>query len=135
MIVGAIVGLLYGFILAVLSIAAAGGGHGTPIPLWLSSAPFGLVAPPIGDAALLLGPLLVWAALGFLAALPKMLGLTLLLLLLQYVAGITLVVTTGAVLADLARDAWVTLYVTVWATVYLVGQVVLWWRIVKRSPD
>ncbi len=93
------------------------------------------MAPPIGDAALLLSPLLVWAALGFLAALPKMLGLTLLLLLLQYVAGITLVVTTGAVLADLARDAWMTLYVTVWATVYLVGQVVLWWRIVKRSPD
>jgi hypothetical protein len=46
-IVGAIVGLLYGFILMILSVFAAGAGH----PLWLSSAPlggFGLVAWRVG---------------------------------------------------------------------------------------
>jgi len=35
-IVGAMVGLLYGSILAFLSLGAAGGGHGTLIPLLLS---------------------------------------------------------------------------------------------------
>lgn len=36
-IVGAVVGFLYGSILAYLSIFAIGGGHGTPIPFMLSS--------------------------------------------------------------------------------------------------
>jgi len=40
-IVGAIVGLMYGSALKLLSIFAADGGHGSPIPLWLTSAPFG----------------------------------------------------------------------------------------------
>lgn len=142
-IVGAIVGLLYGSILTFLSIFAAGGGHGTPIPLWLSSAPlgaFGLVAWRVGasqfaDSAMLLSPPLVWAALGSLAALPKTLGLTQVLVLLQYASGLALVATTGAVLADLARDRWVTVHVVVWAAVYLLGQVALWWRIMRRSLD
>ena len=38
-IAGAMIGLLYGSILAFLSIVAAGGGHGTIVPLLLSSAP------------------------------------------------------------------------------------------------
>ena len=37
--VGLLVGLLYGSILAFLSLGAAGAGHGTLIPLLLSSAP------------------------------------------------------------------------------------------------
>ena len=138
-IVGAIVGLLYGFILTLLSLFAASGGHGTPIPLWLSSAPlgaFGLVAWRVADSAMLLSPPLVWAALGSLAALPKRLRLTQVLVLLQYTSGLALVATTGGVLADLDvmwRDVWVTVYFVVWATVYLVGQVALWWRIMRRN--
>ena len=135
-IVGTIIGLLYGSILTLLSLFAAGGGHGTSIPLWLSSAPlgaFGLVD------AMLLSPPLVWAALGSLAALPKRLRLTqvlVLLLLLQYASGLALVGTTGGVLEDLdvmRRDVWVTVYFVVWAAVYLVGQVALWWRIIRRN--
>src|SRR5262245_50638640 len=89
---GAIVGLLYGFALTLLSIFAAGAGHGTAIPLWLSSAPlgvFGLVPWRVGalsvdEFAMLFSPPVVWAALGSLAALPKRSGLTRILLLLQY---------------------------------------------------
>jgi hypothetical protein len=143
-IVGAIVGLLYGFILTFLSIFAAGAGHGTSIPLWLSSAPlgaFGLVAwrvgaSPVANYAMLLSPPLVWAVLGSLAALSKRSRVTEVLLLLQYASGLALVATTGGVLADLDvmwRDVWVTVYFVVWATVYLVGQVGLWWRIMRRN--
>jgi hypothetical protein len=139
-----LVGLLYGSILAYLSLFAAGGGHGTSIPLLLSSAPlviFGLVpwrvgASYVGDHAMLLGAPLVWATLGSLVALSgrgKRLRFTQVLVLLQYASGLALVATTGAELAHLARDVWVTEHVVAWATVYLVGQVALWWRISRRN--
>jgi hypothetical protein len=51
---------------------------------------------------------------------------------LQYACGLTLVVKTGTGLADLVRDRWVTIYVVAWAAVYVVGQVALWRRILKR---
>src|SRR5262245_6329122 len=38
-IAGAVAGLLYGLVLAFLSLGAVGAGHGTPIPLYVSSAP------------------------------------------------------------------------------------------------
>jgi hypothetical protein len=88
---------------------------------------------------MLLSPPLVWAALGSLAALPKRLRLTqvlVLLLLLHYASGLALVAATGGVLEDLDvmwRDVWVTVYVVVWATVYLVGQVALWWRKIRGN--
>ena len=80
-IVGAMVGLLYGSVLALLSLFLFGGGgaHGTSIPLLLSSAPLGvfalvgkLVGEPYmgyGDNATVLGAPLVWAGLGWLVAL------------------------------------------------------------------
>jgi hypothetical protein len=42
-IVGAMVGLLYGSVLAFLSLGAIGGGHGSIVPLLLSSAPLGVL--------------------------------------------------------------------------------------------
>jgi hypothetical protein len=145
-IVGAMLGFLYGSILTFVSIFAAGAGHGTSIPLLLSSAPlavFGLVESPwrisgyyVGDHALLLSAPLVWAMLGSLVALSgrgKLLRLTQVLVLLQYASGLALAATTGGDLDILARDAWVRIYVVVWTTVYLVGQVALWWRIMRRN--
>jgi hypothetical protein len=88
---------------------------------------------PVADSATLLSPPLIWAALGSLAAHPKRLGLTQVLLLLQYASGLTLVATTGAAFAVLARDMWVTVYVIVWAAVCVVGQMVLWRRIMRRN--
>lgn len=140
--IGAICGLLYGSVLAIVAIFAAGGGHGTAIPLWLSSAPigvFGLLAWHSGDSqfagtAMLLGPPIVWATLGSLASLPRARRLTQVLLLLQYASGLALVVAADAELADLARNAWVIVYVVVWAAVYLGGQIPLWWRITRHDP-
>ena len=97
-IVGAMVGLLYGAVLALLSAFVFGGGHNISTPLLLSSAPVGLLIlvgkllgePYVGygyNAALFGAPLL-WAVLGSLVALSyrgKALRLTQVLALLQRV--------------------------------------------------
>ena len=77
-VVGAMVGLLYESVLGFLSIGAAGGGHGTSIPLFLSSAPLGAFFWVVTDVgreaafnAMLFGGLLIWAALGSLAVLSR----------------------------------------------------------------
>jgi hypothetical protein len=75
-IIGAVSGLLYGCVLAVLSLGAVGGGHGTLIPLLMSSAPLSvsyLVADAGREAALyamLYGGSLVWVVLGSLSCWP-----------------------------------------------------------------
>lgn len=144
-IVGAMVGLLYGSILSFLSLFAAGGGHGTGIPFVLSSAPLdvmGLAAWRVGGLdvrgyALLLGPPLVWAVLGSLAALSgrgTSFRLTQILALLHYASGLALVATRAAELLPLPSfvNVYLMVNVLVWATVYLAGQVALWWRISRR---
>jgi hypothetical protein len=50
-VVGAIAGLLYGLLLAFLSFGAIGAGHGTLIPLIVSSAPLGVAYPGAGSDA------------------------------------------------------------------------------------
>jgi hypothetical protein len=146
-IVGAMAGLLYGSVLVYLSIFTTGGGHGTPVPLILSSAPFSVVlwsahyigvASHLLDQAVLLGALLVWTGLGWLVALPdrgKSLRLARILVLLQYASGFALVAT-------ILPDAWnvgfphgwdFVVMVTVWAMLYLLGQVALWWRLSRRN--
>jgi hypothetical protein len=143
-IVGVMVGLLYGSILAFLSLGAAGAGHGTLIPLLLSSAPLGAfwVADTGGGReaaffAMLYGGPFVWAALGSLVALPgrgKGLRLTQILVLLHYASGLALVAVTDSWLPDLPADLKrAPELVVMWATVYLVGQVALWWQISKRN--
>ena len=145
-IVGAIVGFLYGSILSYVSLFAAGGGHGTGAPVLLSSAPlsvFGLVAWRVGasyvaDHAMLLSAPLVWTVLGSLAALSgrgRLLRLTQVLVLLHYASGLALVAILAPDLVPLPSfiNVWVISYVVVWATIYLVGQVVLWWWIKSRN--
>ena len=147
-IVGATVGLLYGSILAFVSVFAAGGGHGTSIPLLLSSAPlvvFGFVsgrfgASYVGDYGLLLSAPLLWAVLGSLVALSgrgKTLRLTQVLILLHYASGLALVAIFAGPLPSSPEVVvmWVTIYLVVWGTVYLVGQVALWSRIMRRNQS
>jgi hypothetical protein len=137
-------GFLYGCILAFLSLGAAGAGHGTLIPLLLSSAPLSVcywVADTDAgrEAALftmLFGAPFLWAALGSLVALAvRGKGITLALLLvvlLHDASGLAVVAATfgslANVLADLRRTPEL---VAVWATVYLVGQATLSWQISK----
>jgi hypothetical protein len=140
-IIGAMAGVSYRSILAFLLMFAAGGGHGTTIPMWVSSAPltaFGLVGWPMGGSNVgvyaILGARLLWAALGGLAALSgrgTSLRLTQVLVLLHYASGLALVATTGAGPTGLAGE--VPEFFLVWAPVYLVGQVALWWRISRRN--
>ena len=116
-IVGALVGLLYGSVLALLSLFLFGGGgaHGTSIPLLLSSAPLGvfalvgkLVGEPYmgyGHNATVLGAPLVWAGLGWLVALSGQgtLKLSRILALLHYTSGLALIATAGEEPARLQR--------------------------------
>ena len=138
-IVGVMVGFLYGSILAFLSLGAGGAGHGTIFPLLLSSAPLGVfwVADTGGGReaaflAMLFGGPFLWAALGSLVALPgrgKGLRRTQILVLLHYASGLALVAATDSGLPDLPADLKrAPELVIMWATVYLAGQVALWWR-------
>jgi hypothetical protein len=147
-IVGAMVGLLYGSVLAFLSLGAIGGGHGSIVPLLLSSAPLGVLllvgnlvgASHVGEAilfAMLYGTPLIRTALGSVVALSgrgTSLRLTRVLVLLQYASGLALVATTVGWLTDFPADLWrARQLVVMWATVYLVGQVAWWWRISRRN--
>ena len=140
------VGLLYGSVLIYLSIFASGGGHGTPVPFILSSAPLSVVvwsarylavASPLLDLAALLGTLFVWTGLGSVAlsGRGKSLRLARILVLLQYASGFALI-------AIILPDAWnvgaarhwdFVVMVSVWAMLYLLGQVALWWRLIRRD--
>ena len=53
------------------------------------------------------------------------------LLVLHYVSGLALVVATGATLRGLAGE--IPDFFKIWAPVYLLGQVALWWRISKQT--
>jgi hypothetical protein len=146
-IVGATFGLLYGSVLIYLSVFATGGGHGTPVPLILSTAPLSVVlwsARYLGvtshllDQAALLGSFFVWAGLGSSVALSgrnKSLRLAPIFVLLQYASGFGLV-------AIILPDAWnvgfpygwdFVAMVSVWGVLYLLGQVALWWRLSRRN--
>jgi hypothetical protein len=111
-------------------------------PYWLSSAPLGAFG-FFGDfgvyAAVVGGAPAVWATFGALVApsgRAKWLRLTQVLAVLQYASGLALVAATTG-LGELDRlERAVRLapeFIGTWATVYLIGQAVLWWRISKRS--
>jgi hypothetical protein len=131
-IVGAVVGFAYGSVLAFLSFLAMGAGHGSWVPFLLSSAPFGALV-FFGDfgfhAALIGGAPIVWATFGALLASSgraKWLRLTQVLVLLHYASGLALIAATTGY-DELGYLARVRELMLVWAAVYLVGQVVLWW--------
>ncbi len=139
-VVGAIAGLLYGLLLAFLSFGAIGAGHGTLIPLIVSSAPLGVAYPGASSDAereaalftmLFAGPLL-WMLLGWLVALAsRRAGLAAAVLLMHYASALALVATTGLGLRGLAKE--IPDFVLVWAPAYLLGQIGLWWRIVRGA--
>src|SRR5262245_3486185 len=141
-IVGAMVGLLYGAVLALLSAFVFGNGHNISTPLLLSSAPVGvlilvgkLFAEPYvgyGYNAALLGAPLVWAALGSLIALSyrgKALRLTQVLGLLHCASGLALIATVGEQHPErLLRGD-----IFIWAPAYLAGLGVLWSSLIAAS--
>ena len=138
-IAGAVAGLLYGMVLAFLSLGAVGGGHGTSIPLYVSSAPLGVVSllPDTSNVreaafyALLYGPPLVWLLPGWLVALTgRGTKIAASLLLLHYACGLAIVTVTGASPRGLAGE--LPDFFIIWLPVYFVGQAVLWLQISRR---
>jgi hypothetical protein len=112
----ALFGLLYGIVLFVLSLFAAGvpEGGGTGIPLVISSAPLSAGA-DIGP--LLYATPLLWAALGYSTAfrwIPQF------LILLHYASAVAIVTILPGGLNGVGVGA------IVWAIVYLGGQVIFW---------
>src|SRR5215813_2213846 len=108
-IAGALAGLFYGCGLAFLAIAAAGAGHGSLIPLYVSSAPLSvlyLVAKAGGETAflaILFGGTLVWAMLGCLVALAgRAAKVAAGLLVVHYLSAFALVMGTGEPLRGIA---------------------------------
>jgi hypothetical protein len=140
-IVGAVVGFAYGTILSFLSLGAAGAGHGSLVPFYLSSAPLGVLR-FFGEAgfyaAFVGGAPVVWATFGALVApygRAKWRRLIQLLALLHYASGLALIAATGDdELAYLERLLRITPeFIVLWAVVYVVGQVALWWRVSRRG--
>ena len=137
-IVGAVVGFVYGSILACLSFLALGAGHGSSFPFFLSSAPLGVLG-FFGEsgfyAAVVGGAPVVWATFGALVApagRAKWFRLTQVLALLHYASGLALIAATTGLdeLAYLKRLLRTTPeFIVLWAAVYVVGQVALWWRV------
>jgi len=141
---GAMAGLLYGGVLAFLSIVVAGGGHGTNAALLVSSAPLGLfMYGPSGTSEalyitlLLGGPTVLWTVLGSLVALPGR-GIrrkvTQALFLLHYGSVLVLLATTDVMPLPSFVNVYLVVNVLVWAIVYLAGQAALWWRLSRPTP-
>lgn len=128
---GIMAGLLYGVLLAFLSFAAVGPeGRGTGIPFLISSAPFGLLA-MFGGAAW--GAPLLWAIVGGLVMDPGRLIPPGAVLLVHYASGIFLAVIS-LTSSELDEDDVVQFspeLIFIWAAVYLIGQAVVWRRILK----
>ena len=141
-IVGTVVGFAYGSILSFLSLGAAGAGHGSLVPFYLSSAPLGVLR-FFGEAgfyaAFVGGAPVVWATFGALVGpygRAKWRRLIQLLALLHYASGLALIAVTGGLeeLAYLKRLLRITPeFIVLWALVYVVGQVALWWRVSRRG--
>jgi hypothetical protein len=138
-IAGAAAGLFYGFVLSFLSFGAAGAGHGTLIPLLLSSAPLGAFYSAAdtdggrGDAlfAMLFGGPLLWMVLGWLVSRAGRGAVAAAgLLALHYASGLAIVAATGDSPRGLAGE--IPDFFKIWAPAYLIGQLVLWWQIARR---
>jgi hypothetical protein len=117
-------GLAYGVALAAVSWFATGSGHGTYLPLYVSSAPFGA----FGITAALAGTLVLWTAVGagfeWFETPRARLGLRL-LLLGHYCSGAALLVLKHDEWRYLRKPA-VLLSLVVWGLVYIAGQRVAW---------
>jgi hypothetical protein len=124
-------GLVFGGVLAGLSIIAAGAGHGSYIPMEISSAPIGL----FGDMAAATGAPIVWggvgALLGWLRTDHRKRVIPL-VLIIHY--------ASAAIIA--AFGDWAYLFrsmpaigaiIFAWAAVYVIGQVAIWRSILARA--
>jgi len=117
-----------GLALAVTSLAAVGGGHGTQAPLQISGAPFSA----FGTNAALAGALIVWTGIGI-AVTRGQYSLTRVFLVVHYLAAIWEVVKNNDLmyLRDGPAPLW--FVSVVWLIVYCCGQVAIWRTLIDRT--
>ena len=126
----AIAGFCYGAALAALGLLAAGAGHGTYIPMGISSAPLGL----FGFLSAGLGAPVLWGCVAMLLAAGRR----------RLTGGVVIAHYAGAVVlaSHGAFGDWAYLnrsirplgvLITVWTLIYVIGQLVLWRALLGRS--
>lgn len=117
-------GLAYGLLLSAASVLAAGAGHGTYAPLVISAGPLSIHSPGMAVA----GVPILWTAFGAaIEWMPRNAGNWLRAALLLYYGGTVwaLVHRSESVFVTRAPAAlWIVC--TLWAVLYLSGQVVVW---------
>ena len=128
---GPLEGLVYGVVLAALAFMAAGAGHGTYIPMAISSAPFGLfgVLAALGSAPIL------WALLGAMVKRWHASKSMRALVVAQYLCAFVLISTKPfndwRHVLDTMRAMPEVL--AAWTAAYVGGQVVLWISLLRGT--
>jgi hypothetical protein len=127
----ALAGLVYGGLLAGLSVIAAGAGHGTYIPMEVSSAPIGL----FGAMAAATGAPIWWggvsALLGWLHGVRRKRVVSLLLVIHYVSAALDASFGDWAYLSRSMPSIGAIIFT--WVVVYVIGQLAIWRSVLARA--
>lgn len=119
----ALLGCGYGAVLAALAFLATGAGHGTYVPMGISSAPCGL----LGFWAACIGAPALWAIVALLLAIRR--RTIVILVMIAHYGGAVLLASRGPFSDwdDLWRNiAPLGVLLGVWVGVYVLGQAAIW---------
>lgn len=119
-------GFAYGIGLVVTSALAAGSGHGTLVPIQVSSAPFGA----LGLTAAIAATLILWTAVGIGCEWPEIRGSRCAIravLVAHYCSVVAVLWSMGSDFVDLVQGPIALWFVFgVWCLLYVYGQAVVW---------
>jgi energy-converting hydrogenase Eha subunit C len=127
-------GLCYGGVLGLLSIVAAGAGHGTYIPMAVSSAPFGF----FGFRAAAVAAPILWGAVGVLLHRHRMGSrkrIIPIVLLIHYGSAVALAVSPSFgdwAYVQRSMPAIGTIMFT-WGAIYVLGQLAIWRAVLRAA--
>lgn len=134
---GAVYGAAFGAVLAVLAAVATGAGHGTFVPLYVTSAPLSA----LGFGPGLAGAPIIWTLLGAMMLQTRNLTVRrvgVALLMAHYVSAAVLLLTLSN--GDEYRHLMHALKIApevsaLWVAIYVAGQVVIWRRVRSGAGD
>lgn len=125
------IGLVYGVVLAIISMSAAGAGHGTYVLMGIFSAPFGF----FGIPGALVGTIVLWLMAGWLIKARQ--KQYLLLLLIIHYGGIFLILNTET-FGDFEYFSQIFQHdpslLILGGIVYVLGQLLLWGYLLFVKP-
>jgi len=131
-----IAGLVYGLILGALSFLLMGAGHGTYVPFAISSSPFAVVNyPPFTIVLGLIAVPILWTFVA--VALEQRWNRVVRLTLIVHYIGIAVSLLNPidgdwSYFESMMRSAGAIVFL--WALTYLVGQIVVWYFLLKARP-